>query len=375
MYKRLKVKLYPTHKQIEMLENHFDAFRYCYNLCLDYRQTLWNHHRINISGYDMAKELLQLRKEVEWFSKCKAECVREAAYRVEESYKNFFKGKGFPKFKSRRGVQSFHAYQSIHTKGNRLSFYSNKIKFNTSQEYEEFLEISKIKQITFKKDLLGDYWATLLIEDKTDLILPKNNNSVGIDLGLKHLYITSDREYAENNKYLEKEYYNLRKLQRKFAKTKKGGKNREILRKNIAKKHRKIKWQKEHHYHQLTNKLIRENQTICVESLGIKGMIENKELSRQITEASWGLFIQMLEYKCNWYGRELIKINQYYPSSKTCSNCGHVKEELKLSQRQYKCTKCSVSLDRDYNASLNILKEGLKIRRNLKTGLKIPEVA
>lgn len=367
MHKGIKVKLYPTHKQIEILENHFNAYRYCYNLCLEYKKTLWEHHKVSISGYDMAKELLQIRKEVDWFSKCKAECIRESAYQVDKAYKNFFKGNGFPKFKSKKGVQSFHAYQSISCKKDKLKFYGNLIKFKTSKEHEELLEISKIKQVTFKKDLVGDYWATFLIEDKTNLSLEKTNKSVGIDLGLKELLVTTDGEYFENNKYLQKQYYKLRKLQRKFAKTKKNGKNRKKLKKKIAKKFRKIKWQKEYYYHQITNKLIRDNQTIIIESLKIKQMIESKELSRQISDASWGMLITMLEYKCKWYGRNLIKINTYFPSSKKCSNCGNVKEDLKLSEREYNCEKCFVSLDRDYNASLNILEEGLRV-----SGIKIP---
>lgn len=363
MYKRIKVKLYPTYKQIEVLENHFNAFRYCYNLCLEYKKTLWKNYNKSVSGYDMAKELLQIRKQEDWLGKCKAECVRESAHQLDKTYNNFFKGKGFPKFKSRKGEQSFQAYQSISCKSNKLKFFKNKISFKASKEHRELLELSKIKQVTFKKDLVCNYWATFLIEDEIDLILDRGNKSVGIDLGLKHLLITTDKEYFNNNRYLEKEYYRLRKLQRKFSKTKKNGKNKEKLRKKIAKKHRKIKWQKEHYYHQITNKLIRENQTIVVETLKIKKMIESKEISRQISDVSWGILIRMLEYKCDWYGRDLIKVDTYFPSSKRCSNCGNLKDELKLSQRTYECEKCSVSLDRDYNAALNILKEGLRIKQ------------
>lgn len=167
----------------------------------------------------------------------------------------------------------------------------------------------------------------------------------------------------ENNRYLQKQHFKLRKLQRKFAKTKKGGKNREKLRVKIAKVYRKAYRQKKHHYHQITNKLIRENQTIVIETLKVKKMIEKKKLSREISDVSWGMFTNMLEYKANWYGRDLIKVDTYFPSSKKCSGCGNVKEELKLSQRQYKCDKCNTSLDRDLNAALNILQEGLRLKQ------------
>lgn len=361
--KNYKVRLYPTIKQKEMLEHHFNGYRFAYNLCLEYKSTLWKDHKKNISGFDMVKELFQIRKEVDFLLICKAECIREAALNLENSYKRFFKGNGFPKFKSRKGTQSFAAYQNIKVEDNRIKFFKNKIKFKDSKRLSEKLETNKIKRVTFKKDLEGKYWATLLIDEKENLKLPKIEKAIGIDLGLKELIITSDGEYFENKNYLRNEYYKLRKLQRKFSKTKKNGKNREKLRIKIAAKHRKIFNQKTHYYHQITNKLIRENQTICLESLKIKDMVKNKKLARSISDVSWVLLIRLLEYKSKWYGRELIKINTYFPSSKTCSNCGNIKKELKLSERIYKCDVCNYSEDRDLNASYNILKEGLRIKQ------------
>ncbi len=344
-----------------MLENHFNGYRYAYNLCLEYKQCLWNHHKINVSGFTMQNELFEIRKESDWLIKCKAECIREAGGDVEKSYKNFYNGKGFPKYKSKKGVQSFTAYQSISCKNNKLKFYKNNINFKTSQHYSELLEIHKIKRCTFKKDLCEDYWATFLIETEETKILPQTENIVGIDLGIKDLVITSEGEVFENKKFLQNSYFKLRRLQRQFAKTKKGGKNREKLRIKIAKLCRKIVNQKEHYYHQITNSLLRDNQTIIMETLNVKGMMEEKKLSRQISDASWGLITSMLEYKCSWYGRELIKINQWFPSSKTCSNCGNIKEKLSLAERTYNCNKCGFKVDRDINAAKNIKNSGLKI--------------
>ena len=361
MYKRLKVKLYPTKSQSKMLENHFDGYRFAYNLSLEYKQALWNYNRINISGFDLQKELFEIRKEVDWLSLCKAECIRDAGLNVDKAYKNFFKGKGFPKFKSKKGEQSFSAYQSISCKNNKLTFYKNKINFKTSNYYNELLETHKIKTCTFKKDLCGDYWATLLIDTEDTKTLPKTENVIGIDLGIKHLVITSEGQIFENKRFMQSSYYRLRTLQRKFSKTKKGGKNREKLRIKIAKLNRKICRQKEHYYHQITNELLRDNQTIVMETLNVKGMMEEKKLSRNISDASWGLLTQMLEYKAKWYGRNLIKINQWFPSSKTCSNCGNVKEVLLLSERTYKCEVCKTEIDRDLNAAINIKQTGIKI--------------
>jgi putative transposase len=361
MYKGLKVKLYPTKNQIEMLERHFDGYRFAYNLSLEYKQHLYKYHKINISGFDLQKELFQIRKESTWLSLCKAECIRDAGLNVDKAYKSFFKGNGYPKFKSKKGVQSFTSYQSIQCKDSKLKFYGNKIKFKTSDDYYELLETHKIKQCTFKKDLCGDYWATLMIKTENTKTLQKSENIIGIDLGIKDLIITSEGQVFENKKFLQSNYYNLRRLQRKFAKTKKGGKNREKLRIKIAKLCRKIRNQKEHYYHQITNELLRDNQTIVMETLNVKVMMEEKKMSRNISDASWGLLTQMLEYKSKWYGRELIKINRWFPSSKTCSNCGNVKETLLLSERIYKCEVCKTEIDRDLNASINIKNSGIKI--------------
>lgn len=361
MYKNLKIKLYPTVKQKQMLDRHFDAYRWAYNLCLEYKLTLWKHHKKNISGYDMQKELFQIRKETEWLSKCKAECVREAAQDVDKSFKKFFKGNGFPKFKSRKSEQSFHAYQSVHSISGKIKFFKNLLSYRSSQSYIQLLETNKIKKITFKRDSCGDYWAACLIELPSIKHLPKSNNSIGIDLGIKDLVITSEGQVFPNNKYLRSQEFKLRKLQRKFVKTKKGGKNREKLRKKVAKVYRKTVRQKEHYYHQITNGLIRDNQTIVMETLSAKNMMKNRKLARSISDASWGLFTSMLEYKCAWYGRKLIKINRWFPSSKTCSSCGNVKETLKLSERTYICDHCNMEMDRDINAAINIKIEGLKI--------------
>lgn len=357
----IKIRLYPTVKQKEMLYRHFDAYRFVYNLCLEYRIMLWRYYKISKSGYDMAKEILSIRKDTTWLLKCKAECVREAAHSLDNTFKKYFKGNGYPKFKSKKREQSFIAFQSVNVKGDKISFFGNKIKLKTSTNYIELLNTNKIKQITFKRDLCGDYWAICLIEIPDMNKLPENEKVVGIDLGLKDLVITSDGIKYDNKKYLKNSYYKLRRLQRKFSKTKKGGKNRGKLRIRVAKLHRKITRQREWYYHQITNNLIRDNQTIVVESLKIKNMLKNHKLARSINDASWGLLIKMLEYKANWYGRNIIKVNTFFPSSKTCSGCGNIKKELLLSQREYTCDSCGLIIDRDINAAINLRNMGIKI--------------
>lgn len=369
MHKRLKVKLYPTVKQKQVLDNHFNAYRYCYNLCLEYKSLLWSDYKKNVSGFDMQNELFEIRKETTWLNSCKAECIRDAALNVNKAYSNFFKGNGFPKYKTKRSKQSFHAYQYISCKNSNVKFYGVHIKYRTSEAYKMLLESNKIKQVTFYKDNIGNYYATFLIDVFIENKLPHSVKQIGIDLGLKSLLVTSEGLLFENNKYLKAYDYRLKRLNRKLSKSKSGSKNRDKIISKIGITHAKATNKREHYYHQITNQLLRDNQTIYIEDLSSKNLVKNRKLSKGIMDASWGILVGMLEYKAKWYDRDIIKINRFYPSSKTCSNCGNKKEELKLSERTYNCESCGCSLDRDKNAAINIFKEGQRI-----SGMKIPEV-
>lgn len=361
-FKRIKVRLYPTEKQKIILNRHMDAYRFCYNLCLSYKSTMWKDYKINKSGYDMQKELFQIRKETKWLSICKAECLRDAALNVDKSYKSFFRGKGFPKFKKKSYFQSFTANQSITIHDSSIKFFGSMYKYSTSEKFSSIISSSQAKQITFIKDKIGDYWASCLINYAFDTIKGfENKNIIGVDLGIKDLIVTSDSETFENKRFLINCKFRLRRLQRKFAKTTKGSKNREKLRIKIAKINRRLTNQKEHYYHQITNKLIRENQTIVVEDLNITGMLKNHKLARSISDSSWGILLRQLDYKANWNGNTIIKISRWFPSSKKCSGCGNVKENLSLKERTYDCECCGLTIDRDLNAAINIRNAGLKI--------------
>lgn len=354
MYKRLNIRLYPTEKQKIVLEKHFNAYRWCYNLCLEYKSHLWKYHKKNISGYDMQSELFQIIKEVPFLKGCKVECLRQAALDVDSTFKKFYKGKGYPRFKSKKNKQAFVANQNISIKDGKVSFLRNLIKLKTSDRYLEKLSNSKIKKCSFYRDKTGKYWASCLIEDNEIKDLPIIENKIGIDLGLTHFLITSDGEFIENNKFSIRSQYKLIRLQRRFAKSKKGGKNREKLRTKIAKLYQKVTNQKQHFFHEVSNKLVRENQSISCETLRVKNMVKNRSLSRAISDVSWSAFINTLEYKCLWHDREFYKVPPFYASSKTCNNCGNKKEKLNLSQRFYNCEKCDYSIQRDIGAAINI---------------------
>lgn len=253
--KYIKVRLYPTNKQKQMLDNHFNAYRYCYNLCLEYKSFMWKYYKIIKSNYDMQSELFEIMKTTKWLSVCKVECIREAAHVVDRTFKGFYKGKGYPKFKSKKDIQSFTSYQAISSIGGKIKFFGNYIKYMDSESYIQLLECNKIKQITFKRNASGDYWASCLIEVPELIKSPSASSIIGIDLGIKDLIITSDGISYPNNKYLLNSHFKLKKLQRKFAKSKKRGENRAKLSIKIAKIYRKSVRQKEHYYHQITNEI------------------------------------------------------------------------------------------------------------------------
>lgn len=363
MYKRLNIRLYPTVKQKIVLEKHFNAYRFCYNLCLEYKSHLWKYHKKNVSGYDMQAELFQIIKEVSFLKGCKVECLRQAALDVDATFQKFYKGKGYPKFKSKKDKQAFVANQSIFIKNGQLYFFRNLVKFKTSKEYLEKLANTKINKCTFFKDKTGKYWASCLIEDNEIKDTSNPENKIGIDLGLTNFLITSDGEFIENNKFAIRNQFKLRRLQRQISKTQKGGKNREKLKIKVLKLYQKITNQKQYFFHQVSNKLIRENQSISCETLRVSNLLKNKTLSRSISDASWSQFISILEYKCLWYGREFYKVPPFYASSKTCNNCGNKKDDLKLSDRTYKCGKCGYSVQRDIGAAINIRDYRDKITR------------
>src|SRR5699024_3052395 len=193
--------------------------------------------------------------------------------------------------------------------------------------------------------------------------LPKTNKQVGIDLGLKDFLIPSDNKKFKNNRYLKKYAKQLKKAQQHLSRKQKGSNGFEKQKLKVAKIHQKIASCRVDTLHTVSHQLVNQYDLISVEDLNVKGMIKNHKLSKHIADASWGSFVTFLQYKCDWYGKELVKVNRFYPSSKTCGACGWINQNLKLSDREWTCSSCGVEHDRDVNASRNILHEGLKIYR------------
>jgi len=359
MLEALKIRLYPSYKQAQMLNQHFGSCRFVYNKALDFKKTQWETSKIKHSKFDMIKWVTDFRKNPDfpWLQEVKCEVIQNQIDNLDSAFQGFFKGGGYPRFKKKSNVQSFTSKQTfkILENVNKIVFYGQKIKFRTSLEYVKLLRTSKIKRITYSKDAAGTYFASVIVE-VPELNEDRSNitNEIGIDLGLKEFLVTSDGERIGNPRFFRKSKTKLAKLQRRHSRKMKGSKAREKSRLKVAKCHKKIVNQRKHFFHQLTNKLIDENQVISLETLKVKNMIKNHSLAMSIQDASWSTFVTMLEYKAKWRGAEIRRINTFTPSSKTCSCCGNVKE-LTLADRTYECFNCGLVIDRDENAAINIL--------------------
>lgn len=383
--KGIKVRLYLNKQQIKLLNNHFNCCRYIYNSALEYKKIMYSDYKINVSKFDIINQLPEIKEEFEFLKEIKAECLQNEISNLDRAYKNFFnKRANFPKFKSKRAKQSFTQEQNFNIKNNKIKFLKQLIKFKCSNKNLKELNNLKIKKIIYSKNYLNQYFASILVEFEPLKLksLDASKNTVGIDLGINHFLVTSNEEYIENPRFLKSDIKKLKKEQKKLSKKQKGSNNRNKQKIKLAKLYQKIKNQRSYFLNQVSNKLINDNQVIKHEDLKVKNMLKNHYLAQSISDASWSEFLRQLDYKANWYGRKIIKIDTFYPSSKTCNNCGFINKNLKLNNRIFECPICGHKECRDLNAAKNILKfnteelpeinaSGQKINRSLVERRKI----
>lgn len=356
-----KYRFYPTAEQAELLAQTFGCVRFVYNSILRWRIDAFYQRQEKIGYVGANARLTELKKDPELAFLSDVSCVplQQCLRHQQTAFKNFFEGRAkYPVFKSKRHRQSAEFTRSAF-KYRDGKLYLAKSKTPLDVRWSRELP-SEPSTVTVSKDSAGRYFVSCLCEFEPSA-LPVIPNTIGIDLGLKDLFVPDKGEPVGNPRHTAKYAAKLAKAQRRLSKKKLGSKNRAKARQKVAKIHAKISDCRQDNLHKLSRRLINENQVICVESLKVKNMIRNPRLSKAIADAGWGEFVRQLKYKAEWAGRSLVAIDQWFPSTKRCSGCGHTLPSLPLSVRKWDCPECGAHHDRDQNAAKNIKAAGLAV--------------
>ena len=364
MLKAYKYRIYPNKEQKIQIAKTFGCCRFVYNQTLAYRKDTYENEKKSVSKTDCNNYCnRELKKEYEWLKDVDKFALTNAIYNMDAAYRKFFKEHaGYPKFKSKR--DNHKSYTTNYTNENIVVDFEKgrvklpKLKMVKAKPPREFE--GQIKSATISQMPSGKYFVSILVEEE-QVELPKVEKSVGIDLGIKDLVITSDGEKIDNLKLIKKYENKLVRQQRKLAHKQKGSKNREKQRIKVAKIYEKIANTRNDYLHKISHKLINENQVIVSEDLSVSNMVKNANLAKSISDCGWSELTRQLQYKADWYGRTYVKIGRFVPSSQICHVCGYKNEETKdLSVRKWTCPQCRTEHDRDINAAINIQNEGLK---------------
>jgi putative transposase len=356
-----KYRFYPTPEQEQILSRTFGCVRFVYNSILRWRTDAFYQQQIKVGYVEANAQLSRMKKDPElaFLGEVSSVPLQQCLRHQQTAFKNFFEGRAqYPTFKSKRHRQSAEFTRSAFKyRDGKLYLAKSKTALDIRWSRELPGEPSTV---TVSKDSAGRYFVSCLCEFEPSK-LPVTPNMTGIDLGLKDLFITDKGERVGNPRHTAKYAARLAKAQRRLSKKKLGSSNRAKARQKVAKLHAKISDCRLDNLHKLSRRLINENQVICVESLKVKNMIRNPSMSKAIADAGWGEFVRQLTYKADWAGRLLVAIDQWFPSSKRCSGCGHTLSSLPLSIRQWDCPECGMCHDRDINAATNIKAAGLAV--------------
>lgn len=363
MRKTLKYRIFPNKAQLKKLEQFLDACRWLYNNFLEQRKIVWKAERRSLSRYDQSNTILDLKKEYPFLNNAFSQSLQNVSMRIDLAFRAFFRriksgdGPGYPRFRSKLRYDSFTYPQAgfkLLKKVVRLSKIGGvKIKLHRPIE-------GKIKTCTVRRTLTGKWFVTFVCDIEHKPPERSITSSVGIDMGLEHFTTLSNGEQVENPRFFRKEEKVLAKAQRKFSKQEKTSKDRNKTRKVVARIHERIKNKRHDFTHQLSRKFVNKHNTIIVEDLSINDMKKDnfRCINKSIGDAAWGQFLSFLDYKAEWAGGRMVKVNPAY-TSQTCSECG-TRQKLKLSDRVFHCSCCDLQLNRDVNAAKNILALGLQ---------------
>lgn len=363
MIKAYKYRLNPNEEQRIFFEKSFGCARYVYNWGLNLRNEAYQKDRTRIGWVDICKRLTELKKQEEtsWLNEVATQSLQSSIRNMDSAFTRFFREKkGFPKFKSKKGRQSFQLVKDVSVNFDKHEVKLPKIGWVNFYKNREF--DGRIGTTTISKSPAGKYYISILVDDGEELptkVPITYETSVGIDVGLKDFAVLSNGQVFENPKYLEKAEKRLKVLQMRLSKKQKGSKRRERARLAVAKAHEKVKNCRTDYIHKVSSRIIRENQTVIIEDLNVDGMMKNHNLAKHIGSVSWSEFFRQLQYKAEWNGVNLIRIGRFEPSSKMCL-CGVVNKDLKLSQREWDCPNCGRHNDRDLLAAINIKRFGLQ---------------
>lgn len=358
-----RFRCYPSPEQEVILARTFGCARFAYNHVLRLRTDAWFKEQKRIDYHATSAALTALKKHPEfvWLNEVSSVPVQQALRHLQTAFGNFFaKRARYPSFKRKDGPQSAEYTTSAFKwdgKALKLAKMGTPLDVRFSRTIPR---VAKVTTVTVSKDAAGRYFVSMLCDD-TVAPKPEAASRVGIDLGLTHFAILSTGEKVAAPNTFRKHEAKLAKLQRRLAKKQKGSARRAKAKRKVARLHAKVADARRDFLHKLSTRLINENQVIAVESLAVANMKKNRCLAKSISDASWSEFVRQLEYKAQWYGRTLIGIGRWYPSSKRCSDCGHTVSKLPLSVREWACPECGTIHDRDINAARNVLAAGLAV--------------
>jgi putative transposase len=375
MLRAFKYRIYPNSEQIQFLEKHFDFARLVYNLGLSARQLAYSGSKIHLSYNELNKQLNDLKSGFSFLREVNSQSLQSALRNLDVAFRKFFKKEaGFPKFKSKRGKQSFQCPQKVYVDFEKSELNLPKFKSGISIAMHRPFN-GLIKTVAITKTSTNKYFASILVDTGVEppaKPTPSKDRAIGIDVGLKNFITAGNIDLTrsfkiENPEYLRSEVELLARRQRQFSRKIKGSKNREKARLKVARFRERILNQRKDFLHKISYRLVNDSQvdTICIEDLNVKGMMKNHKLARAISDVAWGELFRQLRYKSDWTGKNLLKADRFSATSKDCHKCGYKNNSLTLEVRVWDCPSCGAPHDRDENAVPNIITSAfLKYNKN-----------